>query len=625
MSNNHKKDRITSYSKGLETYSEKIDFKMNDNQVCIPQKASVTDLFNNLRYPYNSVCVSVSSEDDIKLLNKKKLKRQNSDKKKNIFSISSEKNLSCPNNSNLNDIKSNNKNFNKNEDLDFRKEQILKLAKGKSRKSINSNIDMNNNSDFQSNKSISDLDWDKNDDKKLHALVKCYGENNWDKISEYFNYNKTSYQCISRWTDLSSFSTAKGPWSIEEDKKLIEWIKENGPCNWTGCSVFIKNRSGKQCRERWANALNPLLKKGQWEMEEDYIIFKLFKLIGSKWSTIASYLIGRTENSTKNRFYSTLRRYAGELSLNDSKSKNLSFFNLMQYFNIAYIEKTKDFDFFLSKIGINKNESKLNITNLKQIISEYQVQFDEITIKNRNNNHAESRKISTTKSHKSFKSNNELDLKESFRDFKKYEYKLKDELEEFKPSFKSINDPEEFNNYSKNDLDVEKNTCDFNKYNEELNRKNSTKNGIVQPIINQTYNNNFVMYFSSYFQEISNKKEKERIESLKQNLYSDKYDEGILTFDNQAELNNSKNEDLMNFEDLTFKIDNFCNYTSKLKSENINEIKKSQESPNNLIESDTIQNGALIDHQKISNLFSQLNDLEELLKITKSEIKKINT
>ena len=149
---------------------------------------------------------------------------------------------------------------------------------------------------------MSSKEWDKVDDNKLYALVNKYGDRNWDFISKFFDSSKSPVKCFKRWNILVKPKTVKGPWNIEEDKKLIDWIKNNGPCNWTSCASLIPGRTGKQCRERWANSLNPLLKKGLWEPEEDYIIFKLFKLIGSKWAMISNYLCGRTENSTKNRF-----------------------------------------------------------------------------------------------------------------------------------------------------------------------------------------------------------------------------------------------------------------------------------------------------------------------------------
>ena len=60
-----------------------------------------------------------------------------------------------------------------------------------------------------------------------------------------------------------------GPWQEEEDEKLLEWVKNNGPCKWSICAENIQGRSGKQCRERWFNNLNPNVKKGGWTQQED--------------------------------------------------------------------------------------------------------------------------------------------------------------------------------------------------------------------------------------------------------------------------------------------------------------------------------------------------------------------
>ena len=90
-------------------------------------------------------------------------------------------------------------------------------------------------------------------------------------------------------------------------------VIEYGAKSWTKVAQDVSEnfptpRSGKQCRERWHNHLNPKIHNGNWLPEEEEIIFKFTKIYGTHWSKIARMLQGRTENAIKNYFYSTVRK-----------------------------------------------------------------------------------------------------------------------------------------------------------------------------------------------------------------------------------------------------------------------------------------------------------------------------
>jgi hypothetical protein len=100
----------------------------------------------------------------------------------------------------------------------------------------------------------------------------------------------------------------KGLWTKEEDdnlRKLVAGMKEL-PSNkiWVSIGEAMKQRNGKQCRERWLNHLSPDIRKGVWSEVRHPTCHTI---VGGNLGVACSWRNGRSRRPTRSWATSGLR------------------------------------------------------------------------------------------------------------------------------------------------------------------------------------------------------------------------------------------------------------------------------------------------------------------------------
>lgn len=169
--------------------------------------------------------------------------------------------------------------------------------------------------------------WTKQEDEKLRLLVSYWGDqsgrqSNWDKIAAQF-VNRNAKNCRKRWFHSLDPKLRRGKWNQNEDKVLLEAYEQLGPA-WQRIAQLIPGRTDDQCSKRYTDVLDPAVhdRLRPWSKEEDEKLLYLYKKYGPKWQSIASEIKGRTGLVCRNRWRKLTRPPKEDVSRNTGNDIN---------------------------------------------------------------------------------------------------------------------------------------------------------------------------------------------------------------------------------------------------------------------------------------------------------------
>lgn len=114
---------------------------------------------------------------------------------------------------------------------------------------------------------------------------------------------------------------SRNKFSLEEDHNLVKLVQHFGPNNWKRISSLMKDRTPRQCRERYKKYLSGSFSNEPWTPEEDELLLQKYNELGPKWTVIANFFKSRSNINVRNRYAFKFKSKKDDQRMSEKEAK----------------------------------------------------------------------------------------------------------------------------------------------------------------------------------------------------------------------------------------------------------------------------------------------------------------
>ncbi|KAJ1665218.1 hypothetical protein IW140_003512 [Coemansia sp. RSA 1813] len=154
---------------------------------------------------------------------------------------------------------------------------------------------------------INKAPWTRKEERRLVEVVEEHGGHDWVTIAKELDTQRTASQCFQVYQRKLNTEMSRSKWTPEEDRVLTEAVMAYGEGDWQAVAACLDNRTGQQVLHRWCKSINPAIRSGRWDRDEDIALLAAVRLYGvGQWTKIAKHVPGRTDVKCRERYMNVL-------------------------------------------------------------------------------------------------------------------------------------------------------------------------------------------------------------------------------------------------------------------------------------------------------------------------------